>query len=116
MKLAELSNEQCFRIRHTIREYGYEAIDALIGLAKEQNLEMPEMLDMLSAEIYDEIRHFRTTEKAPEMLETSTEAEEVISENKSSTTNPENPDPHGETEGRHSAHGRADSRNHPASR
>lgn len=93
MKLMELNDEQRFRVRHTIREYGYEAIDALIGLAKERDLEMPEMLDMLSAEIYDEIRHFRANEKAPEMLETSTEAKEIISEDNSSTTNPENPDP-----------------------
>lgn len=93
MKLMELNDEQRFRVRHTIREYGYEAVDALIGLAKERDLEMPEMLDMLSAEIYDEIRHFRANEKAPEMLETSTEAEEIISEDNSSTTNPENPDP-----------------------
>lgn len=93
MKLMELNNEQRFRVRHTIREYGYEAIDALIGLAKERDLEMPEMLDMFSAEIYDEIRHFRANEKAPEMLETSTEAEEIIPEDNSSTTNPENPDP-----------------------
>lgn len=93
MKLMELNDEQRFRVRHTIREYGYEAIDALIGLANERDLEMPELLDMLSAEIYDEIRHFRANEKAPEMLETSTEAEEIISEDNSSTTNPENPDP-----------------------
>lgn len=92
MKLMELNDEQRFRVRHTIREYGYEAVDALIGLAKERDLEMPEMLDMLSAEIYDEIRHFRANEKAPEMLETSTEAKEVSTDN-SSTTNPENPDP-----------------------
>lgn len=93
MKLMELNDEQRFRVRHTIREYGYEAVDALIGLAKERDLEMPEMLDMFSAEIYGEIRHFRANEKAPEMLETSTEAEEIISEDNSSTTNPENPDP-----------------------
>lgn len=93
MKLMELNDEQRFRVRHTIREYGYEAVDALIGLAKERDLEMPEMLDMLSAEIYDEIRHFRANEKTPEMLETSTEAEGIISEDNSSTTNPENPDP-----------------------
>ena len=92
MKLMELNDEQRFRVRHTIREYGYEAIDALIGLAKERDLEMPEMLDMLSAEIYDEIRHFRANEKAPEMVTTSTEAKEVSTDN-SSTTNPENPDP-----------------------
>lgn len=92
MKLMELNDEQRFRVRHTIREYGYEAVDALIGLAKERDLEMPEMLDMLSAEIYDEIRHFRANEKNPEMLETSTEAKEVSTDN-SSTTNPENPDP-----------------------
>ena len=92
MRLMELNDEQRFRVRHTIREYGYEAVDALIGLAKERDLEMPEMLDMFSAEIYDEIRHFRANEKAPEMLETSTEAKEVSTDN-SSTTNPENPDP-----------------------
>lgn len=93
MKLMELNDEQRFRVRHTIREYGYEAIDALIGLAKERDLEMPEMLDMLSAEIYDEIRHFRANEKAPEMLETSTEAEKNISGNNSITTPEASPDP-----------------------
>lgn len=93
MKLMELNDEQRFRVRHTIREYGYEAIDALIGLAKERDLEMPEMLDMLSAEIYDEIRHFRANEKAPEMLETSTEAKENISDVNSSTIPEKNPDP-----------------------
>lgn len=92
MKLMELNDEQRFRVRHTIREYGYEAIDALIGLAKERDLEMPEMLDMLSAEIYDEIRHFRANEKAPEMLETSTEAKENISDVNSSTIPEKNPD------------------------
>lgn len=93
MKLMELNDEQRFRVRHTIREYGYEAINALIGLAKERDLEMPEMLDMLSAEIYDEIRHFRANEKAPEMLETSTEAKENISDVNSSTIPEKNPDP-----------------------
>lgn len=93
MKLMELNDEQRFRVRHTIREYGYEAIDALIGLAKERDLEMPEMLDMLSAEIYDEIRHFRANEKAPEMLETSTEAKENISDVNSSAIPEKNPDP-----------------------
>lgn len=93
MKLMELNDEQRFRVRHTIREYGYEAIDALIGLAKERDLEMPEMLDMLSAEIYDEIRHFRANEKTPEMLETSTEAKENISDVNSSAISEKNPDP-----------------------
>lgn len=91
MKLAELSNEQRFRVRHTIREYGYEAIDALIGLAKERDLEMPEMIQVFSEEIRVEAKHFGK-EKAPEMVTTSTEAKEV-STNNSSTTNPENPDP-----------------------
>lgn len=93
MKLMELNDEQRFRVRHTIREYGYEAIDALIGLAKQRDLEMPELLDMLSAEIYDEIRHFRANEKAPEMVATSTEAEKNISGNNSSTTPEASPDP-----------------------
>ena len=93
MKLMELNDEQRFRVRHTIREYGYEAVDALIGLAKERDLEMPEMLDMLSAEIYDEIRHFRANGKTPEMLETSTEAEKNISGNNSITTPEASPDP-----------------------
>lgn len=93
MRLMELNDEQRFRVRHAIREYGYEAIDALIGLAKERDLEMPEMLDMLSAEIYDEIRHFRANEKTPEMLETSTEAKENISDVNSSTIPEKNPDP-----------------------
>lgn len=92
MRLMELNDEQRFRVRHTIREYGYEAIDALIGLSKEQNLEMSEMLDMFSTEIYEEIRHFRA-EKAPEMVATSTEAKEIIPENNSSTTPETNPDP-----------------------
>lgn len=92
MKLAELSNEQCFRIRYKIRECVYQSVDALIGLSKEQNLEMSEMLDMFSTEIYEEIRHFRV-EKAPEMIATSTEAKKIIPENNSSTTPETNPDP-----------------------
>lgn len=92
MKLAELSNEQCFRIRYKIRECVYQSVDALIGLSKEQNLEMSEMLDMFSTEIYEEIRHFRV-EKAPEMVATSTEAKKIIPENNSSTIPETNPDP-----------------------
>ena len=92
MRLMDLNDEQRFRVRHTIREYGYEAIDALIGLAKERNLEMPEMIQVFSEEIRTEAKHFGK-EKAPEMVATSTEAKEIISENKSITTNPENPDP-----------------------
>lgn len=91
MKLMELNDEQRFRVRHTIREYGYEAIDALIGLAKERDLEMPEMIQVFSEEIRAEAKHFGK-EKAPEMVTTSTEAKEVSTDN-SSTTNPENPDP-----------------------
>lgn len=92
MRLMELNDEQRFRVRHTIREYGYEAIDALIGLAKERDLEMPEMIQVFSEEIRTEAKHFGK-EKAPEMVATSTEAKEIISEDKSITTNPENPDP-----------------------
>ena len=91
MRLMELNDEQRFRVRHTIREYGYEAIDALIGLAKERDLEMPEMIQVFSEEIRTEAKHFGK-EKAPEMVTTSTEAKEVSTDN-SSTTNPENPDP-----------------------
>ena len=91
MRLMELNDEQRFRVRHTIREYGYEAIDALIGLAKERDLEMPEMIQVFSEEIRAEAKHFGK-EKAPEMVTTSTEAKEVSTDN-SSTTNPENPDP-----------------------
>ena len=91
MKLMELNDEQRFRVRHTIREYGYEAIDALILLAKERDLEMPEMIQVFSEEIRAEAKHFGK-EKAPEMVTTSTEAKEVSTDN-SSTTNPENPDP-----------------------
>lgn len=93
MKLMDLNDEQRFRIRYKIRECVYQSVDALIGLAKERDLEMPEMLDMFSAEIYDEIRHFRANEKTPEMLETSTEVEENISDVNSSTTPETNPDP-----------------------
>lgn len=92
MKLMELNDEQRFRVRHTIREYGYEAIDALIGLAKERDLEMPEMIQVFSEEIRTEAKHFGK-EKAPEMVATSTEAKKVFPEDNSSTTNPENPDP-----------------------
>ena len=91
MRLMELNDEQRFRVRHTIREYGYEAIDALIGLAKERDLEMPEMIQVFSEEIRAEAKHFGK-EKAPEMVTTSTEAKEVSTDN-SSTTNPEHPDP-----------------------
>ena len=91
MRLMELNDEQRFRVRHTIREYGYEAIDALIGLAKQRDLEMPEMIQVFSEEIRAEAKHFGK-EKAPEMVTTSTEAKEVSTDN-SSTTNPENPDP-----------------------
>lgn len=92
MKLMELNDEQRFRVRHTIREYGYEAIDALIGLAKERDLEMPEMIRVFSEEIRAEAKHFGK-EKAPEMLETSTEAKENISDVNSSTIPEKNPDP-----------------------
>lgn len=64
MRLMELNDEQRFRVRHTIREYGYEAIDALIGLAKERDLEMPEMIQVFSEEIRTEAKHFGK-EKAP---------------------------------------------------
>ena len=91
MRLMELNDEQRFRVRHTIREYGYEAIDALIGLAKERDLEMPEMIQVFSEEIRAEAKHFGK-EKAPEMVTTSTEAKEVSTDN--SSTNPEtSPDP-----------------------
>lgn len=92
MRLMELNDEQRFRVRHTIREYGYEAIDALIGLAKERDLEMPEMIQVFSEEIRTEAKHFGK-EKAPEMVTTSTEAKEIIPENDSSTTPEKNPDP-----------------------
>ena len=91
MKLMELNDEQRFRVRHTIREYGYEAIDALIGLAKERDLEMPEMIQVFSEEIRAEAKHFGK-EKAPEMVTTSTEPKEVSTDK--SSTNPEtSPDP-----------------------
>lgn len=92
MRLMELNDEQRFRVRHTIREYGYEAIDALIGLAKERDLEMPEMIQVFSEEIRTEAKHFGK-EKAPEMVATSTEAKEIIPENNSSTNPETNPDP-----------------------
>ena len=89
MKFQELDPEKKFRIRHKVVEYSYGAFDALLAIAEKEKVDVIDLWRIFDAEMYENKNYY----KAPEMLETSTEAEEIISEDNSSTTNPENPDP-----------------------
>lgn len=93
MKFNELDPEKKFRIRHKVVEYSYGAFDALLEIATKNKVSVIDLWKIFDGEMYTNVEYYRDTEKAPEMVATSTEAEEVISEDKSSTTNPENPDP-----------------------
>ena len=92
MKFQELDPEKKFRIRHKVVEYSYGAFDALLEIATKNKVSVIDLWKIFDGEMYTNVEYYRDTEKAPEMVTTSTEAKEVSTDN-SSTTNPENPDP-----------------------
>lgn len=92
MKFNELDPEKKFRIRHKVVEYSYGAFDALLEIATKNKVSVIDLWKIFDGEMYTNVEYYRDTEKAPEMVTTSTEAKEVSTDN-SSTTNPENPDP-----------------------
>lgn len=93
MKFQELDPEKKFRIRHKVVEYSYGAFGALLEIATKEKVDVIDLWKIFDGEMYTNVEYYRDTEKAPEMVATSTEAKEIISEDKSITTNPENPDP-----------------------
>ena len=93
MKFNELDPEKKFRIRHKVVEYSYGAFDALLEIATKNKVSVIDLWKIFDGEMYTNVEYYRDTEKAPEMLETSTEAEKNISGNNSITTPEANPDP-----------------------
>lgn len=89
MKFQELDPEKKFRIRHKVVEYSYGAFDALLAIAEKEEVDVIDLWRIFDAEMYENKNYY----KAPEMLETSTEAEKNISGNNSSTTPEASPDP-----------------------
>lgn len=89
MKFQELGPEKKFRIRYKVVEYSYEAFDALLAIAEKEEVDVIDLWRIFDAEMYENKNYY----KAPEMLETSTEAEKNISGNNSSTTPEASPDP-----------------------
>lgn len=89
MKFQELDPEKKFRIRHKVVEYSYGAFDALLAIAEKEEVDVIDLWRIFDAEMYENKNYY----KAPEMLETSTEAEKNISGNNSSTTPETSPDP-----------------------
>ena len=89
MKFNELDPEKKFRIRHKVVEYSYAAFDALLAIAEKEEVDVIDLWRIFDAEMYENKNYY----KAPEMLETSTEAEKNISENNSITTPEASPDP-----------------------
>lgn len=93
MKFNELDPEKKFRIRHKVVEYSYGAFDALLEIATKNKVSVIDLWKIFDGEMYTNVEYYRDTEKAPEMVATSTEAKEIIPENNSSTTPETNPDP-----------------------
>lgn len=93
MKFQELDPEKKFRIRHKVVEYSYGAFDALLEIATKEKVDVIDLWKIFDGEMYTNVEYYRDTEKAPEMVTTSTEAKEIIPENNSSTTPETNPDP-----------------------
>lgn len=92
MKFNELDPEKKFRIRHKVVEYSYGAFDALLEIATKNKVSVIDLWKIFDGEMYTNAEYYRDTEKAPEMVATSTEAKEVSTDN--SSTNPEtSPDP-----------------------
>lgn len=92
MKFNELDPEKKFRIRHKVVEYSYGAFDALLEIATKNKVSVIDLWKIFDGEMYTNVEYYRDTEKAPEMVTTSTEAKEVSTDN--SSTNPEtSPDP-----------------------
>lgn len=93
MKFQELDPEKKFRIRHKVVEYSYGAFDALLAIAEKEEVDVIDLWKIFDGEMYTNVEYYRDTEKAPEMVATSTEAKEIIPENNSSTTPETSPDP-----------------------
>lgn len=93
MKFQELDPEKKFRIRHKVVEYSYGAFDALLEIATKNKVSVIDLWKIFDGEMYTNVEYYRDTEKAPEMVATSTEAKEIIPENNSSTTPETKPDP-----------------------
>lgn len=93
MKFQELDPEKKFRIRHKVVEYSYGAFDALLEIATKNKVSVIDLWKIFDGEMYTNVEYYRDTEKAPEMVATSTEAKKIIPENNSSTTPETNPDP-----------------------
>lgn len=92
MKFNELDPEKKFRIRHKVVEYSYGAFDALLEIATKEKVDVIDLWKIFDGEMYTNVEYYRE-EKAPEMVATSTEAKENISDVNSSTTPETNPDP-----------------------